>query len=574
MPIKRLYISCLFAFAVSLSSSGGTLRAAEPGFAAMAGEPAAVEAGFRLPPRSALVPYPSREEALAGGASSYVIPLEEWRRDSVPEGVRYTARFKVRYAWDNRAVLLRVEDVPSSFGIEVNGEAAGYSQAGMGRTEFDITDFIRQDYNTVSVIVCEAPAARRIGEGRGRDAEDWRGRAWVLSQPSVRIHDLFAETSVDGGYGYVALDVVMQSILLNPKEYTVCYELLDPKGEVVAMSQKDIVTGMLSRDTVRFTVRIPDPLVWNHETPNLYTLLVRTRNEGRFVENTAVRVGFRTPGVAGGAFLIDGLPVGLHAVRYATGGDAGAAAAELACLKAQGYNCIVADGAPQPDCFYALCDSLGLYVCDAADIDTSREPARITVGGNPSNAPEWKDAYIDRIHRMYYASHLHPSVVMYAPAHDSRNGYCLYESYVELKRLAPGAPVFYDGAGGEWNNDMDAAALFRHPDAVRPAGRLSVTMEREGSDEVVVANNMELTSARGTYRVVLKSGVKSLWTASGEFRLMGGGALHIPVPLPEEVRRGSVQVEVHLLKDISSQGVGQGGKVSDMYDVLKMKFPL
>lgn len=103
MPIKRLAISCLFAFAVFLSSFGGTLRAAGPGFAAMAGEPGAVEAGFRLPPRSALVPYPSREEALAGGTSSYVIPLEEWQRDSVPEGVRYTARFKVRYAWDNRA---------------------------------------------------------------------------------------------------------------------------------------------------------------------------------------------------------------------------------------------------------------------------------------------------------------------------------------------------------------------------------------------------------------------------------------------------------------------------------------
>lgn len=335
MPIKRLAISCLFAFAVFLSSFGGTLRAAGPGFAAMACEPGAVEAGFRLPPRSALVPYPSREEALAGGTSSYVIPLEEWQRDSVPEGVRYTARFKVRYAWDNRAVLLRVEDVPSSFGIEVNGEAAGYSQAGMGRTEFDITDFIRQDYNTVSVIVCEAPAARRIGEGRGRDAEGWR-RAWVLSQPSVRIHDLFAETSVDGGYGYVALDIVMQSILLNPKEYTVCYELLDPKGEVVAMSQKDIVTGMLSRDTVRFTVRIPDPLVWNHETPNLYTLLVRSRNEGRFVENAAVRVGFRTPGTSDGVFLIDGLPVGLYAVRYAMGGDEGAAATEPCTLQGGG----------------------------------------------------------------------------------------------------------------------------------------------------------------------------------------------------------------------------------------------
>ena len=224
----------------------------------MAGEPGAVEAGFRLPPRSALVPYPSREEALAGGTSSYVIPLEEWQRDSVPEGVRYTARFKVRYAWDNRAVLLRVEDVPSSFGIEVNGEAAGYSQGGVWGARSSISPIssgrITIRFRSSSA---KAPAARRIGEGRGRDAESWRGRAWVLSQPSVRIHDLFAETSVDGGYGYVALDIVMQSILLNPKEYTVCYELLDPKGEVVAMSQKDIVTGMLSRDTVRLRYGYP-----------------------------------------------------------------------------------------------------------------------------------------------------------------------------------------------------------------------------------------------------------------------------------------------------------------------------
>ena len=122
MPIKRLAISCLFAFAVFLSSFGGTLRAAGPGFAAMAGEPGAVEAGFRLPPRSALVPYPSREEALAGGTSSYVIPLEEWQRDSVPEGVRYTARFKVRYAWDNRAVLLRVEELREPTVLDALGE--------------------------------------------------------------------------------------------------------------------------------------------------------------------------------------------------------------------------------------------------------------------------------------------------------------------------------------------------------------------------------------------------------------------------------------------------------------------
>ena len=95
MPIKRLAISCLFAFAVFLSSFGGTLRAAGPGFAAMACEPGAVEAGFRLPPRSALVPYPSREEALAG--EGHCVRHLSRHIGATPHARRVLRRF-VRYA--------------------------------------------------------------------------------------------------------------------------------------------------------------------------------------------------------------------------------------------------------------------------------------------------------------------------------------------------------------------------------------------------------------------------------------------------------------------------------------------
>ena len=581
MTINRYRIKYLFSLACCMSLACAALRGGEPvpgytGPEEAVGCPETVAAGFRLPPRRALVPYPSRGEALAGAAtSSYVISLQEWKRDTVPAGIRYTARFKVRYAWDNRAVLLRTEDVPSSFGVEVNGTPVGYSQAGMGRTEFDITDFVQTDYNTVSVIVCEEPAAAHIGEGYGRRADAWRGTACVLSQPAVRIHDIFVETSSAGGEGYAALDVVTRSILLNPKEYVIHYELLDPAGEVVAMSQKSIRTGMLSRDTARFTVRVPDPLPWNHETPNRYTLLVSSQNEGRFLEHVAVHIGFRTPGFVGGSMTVDGLPATLRAVRYAAGPDEAATEAELVRFREGGYNCIVADGAPQPDYLYALCDSLGMYVCDAAAIWTGREPARITVGGNPSNNPEWKEAYIDRIHRMYYSSHLHPSVVMYSPARDSRNGYCLYEGYMELKRIAPGVPVFYEDAGGEWNNDLDSAAVFGKPDGRRPAGRVSVSLDRAGGCEADVTNNRELSAAKGTYEVTLRAGAKTLWTASGDFGLMGGGTLHVPIPLPASgMRRGSVQVEVHVLKDAAAQMSEGRGKVSDLYETVKVKFPL
>ena len=119
----------------------------------------------------------SREEALAAAAvSDYVISLTEWERTEVDGGTCFTARFKVRYGWNNRSVLFRIDDVSSSFCVVVNSEAVGYSQAGMGRTEFDITDNVHLDYNTVSVIVFDSVAAdaietvtvrRRIWDGHG-----------------------------------------------------------------------------------------------------------------------------------------------------------------------------------------------------------------------------------------------------------------------------------------------------------------------------------------------------------------------------------------------------------------------
>ena len=43
------------------------------------------------------------------------------------------------------------------------------------------------------------------------------------------------------------------------------------------------------------------------------------------------------------------------------------------------------------------CDSLGFYVVDQLPIDTSRAGLSRKEGGNPSNDPQWLDAYLDRL---------------------------------------------------------------------------------------------------------------------------------------------------------------------------------
>lgn len=539
-------------------------------------QPEATGAGALLAPRSPIVPYPSEEEALAGGESAYVIPLNDWERDTVPGGTRFTTRFKVRYTWNNRAVLLRTEDVTSSFGIAVNGHPVGYSQTGSGNAEFDLTPWIRPDYNTVSLTVFDESVADRLENGREPVPAGFRAIR-VISQPTVRIEDVFLTTSFGDGTCYIACDVAMQSHLLNPKAHAIGYELRSPSGEMVGRAQRTVNSTMLHCDTVRFVIPVPSPQLWNHETPYLYTLLVTNRNEGRLTECLAFRIGIRQTEVRDGGLLVNGSPVTLRGTRYAANENATLGIARLQALKREGYNCIIAAGRPQPDYLYTACDSLGLYVCDAADIDTSTQPKRITRGGNPSNDPAWCPSYLDRLRRMYTASHLHPSVVLYSPAHASRNGYCLYEGYLALKRWAPERPVWYDGADGQWNNDLPADVLHHAPDAT--AQRMPVEARvrvAEGCYTVELHNRMELTPLSVYYKVKARAG-RNRTTRMSEVTLPGNGTVPVALDLPaSSADEGKVQIELHIRKPVvrHDAAASVSRKVADLYETAKLVVPL
>lgn len=542
--------------------------------------PEAVSAGSKLPPRSYITPYPSREEALVGASDSpYVIPLTQWSRETVPGGTKYTTQFKKHYSWDNRAVLLRIEDATASFQVEINDSLAGYSQAGMGRSEFDLSDWTRPDYNTICVTLFDNYAAKKIENGREATTPDFR-HASIVSQPTVRIHDLFATTTTDDKYGYIALDIVTQSNLLNPKEYTLHYELINPQGQTVALSQKGVQTSMLSRDTARFVVRINNPVKWNHETPNLYTLLVRSQHEGRFQENIAVKIGFRTTGYENGSLTIDGSPAPLCTIRYTANDNATLTAEKLTRLKESGYNCIVVESHPQPDYLYTLCDEIGLYVCDATDIDTSNQPKKITVGGNPGNDPAWKDAYVDRALTTYYSAHLHPSVVMISPARSSANGYSLYESYLALKQADPKMLLFCADADGQWNNDIVAVTLFREPQAkgtTRGNSPVSASLvSTETGATVILSNNQLLTAVKGTYKITIKEGRKTRFSYQSEFSIDPNSSIEIPFSgYTGGLKSGNVHIEVHTLKSTATPtDTAQKRTIADLYNTLKESFPL
>ncbi len=481
-------------------------------------------------PRSGIVSYPSRDEALVGSLerTKYYQPIELSVEERNGDRI-YSGSYAMPFAWIDRRVFLHIESAGASFSVEVGGNDIGYSQDGRTAAEFDITDYCKDGRNQVVVTVHGDAAAAEIEDALPAAAPL---QAYVVSQPRVRVRDIVIDTRADHGNGLFALGVILKSHMLNPKDYRVYYELIDPAGEVVSYGHRDLKLDMRREDTVRFLANIPSVMAWSHEAPYLYTVAIKTQYEGRYGEYLTVPVGFRKLAVDDGVLSVNDIPVELHAADFSTSSGIASTAEQLRQLKAQGYNTVRA-AAPQPESFYELCDRIGLYVIDCAGVNTSRHGQSRRRGGNPSNDPRWEAAYVDRAVSTYHSSKNHPSAVAFSIASDASNGYCLYESYLVLKALETARPVLYPDASGEWNSDLLKADS-------RPATESAgarVTVSPAGDDSYTVRNLSELAPVEVVAVYTVRVGRSTVAEGEIPLRLAAGTASTITVPT-DKVKAG------------------------------------
>ena len=178
-----------------------------------------------------------------------------------------------------------------------------------------------------------------------------------------------------------------------------------------------------------------------------------TRRDGVYKEYMPLRVGFGKTEWVDGQLVRFGKPIALDAVRCNAASDAATTAAQLRSLRKQGHR-MVAPDYPQPEWFYDLCDELGLYVVDRANIHTPEHRTDRRVGGTPSNDPALVDRYLERVQAMYYRSRNHTCVAAYALGGEAGNGYCLYKADQWLKSVERNRPILCVDADGEWNSDL------------------------------------------------------------------------------------------------------------------------
>lgn len=499
-------------------------------------------------PRGDVVSHDSKVDAVRRtyGASKYLQPLTEWTRAETDDAVIYRTRFKVPFEWIDRQQFLYVGRTSASFDVVINGDLAAYSQTGSTPSEFDITKVSKEGANDLEIVIYKDPVARSLEGSRQPVAPRIEGEVYVLSQPRVRVRDVAVSTRMEASSGLLQLGVILKSHQLNPHDYTVYWELLNPLGEIVHEGSKTARLDMRREDTVTFFANIPRVVPWSHEEPYLYTLFIKTQNEGRFREYLSFKVGFRSFDLADDSgFTLNGEPLRLSMRNFSPAGDAATVRTAIEQLRAGGVNALMLRGAPPSREFFALCDSMGVYLACRADIDTHASGESRKVGGNPSNDPAWEGAYLDRTMAMYHTSKNHPSVAMFSLAERSANGNNLYESYLALKALEPNRPVIYSDGEGEWNTD--ALDISDAPAAVVPAVEW-VTLEAVDvtKGEFKVLNSRRITPLVGEAVYRISVGRKVVSSGSVPIEILPGGSKDFTVPIAgvKEDKSYTVAIEI------------------------------
>ncbi len=489
------------------------------------------------PPRGEVVCYASQEEAIEKSyhKSTYLQPITGWTEEQGGESVTFSASYKLPFSWIERQIFLHVGRVSAAFEVWVNGKRIGYSQSGSTPSEFNLTKHSVEGNNTVSIRVFRNSVSQALENGRPEVRPAIEGETYILAQPKVRVRDIFIDTRTQGTDALLSLGVILKSQMLNPKDYRVYYRLLSPRGKVVSEAYKDITLDMRREDTVRFFDRIADIMPWSHEQPCLYTLLIKTQNEGRFREYLSFQIGFRNIETTDGVIHLNGVPLRVNMTPY-TPSDAATARRDIERFREKGINTLKITGGPQSRQFYALCDSMGMYICNQADIDTHLAGASRKKGGNISNDPHWQKAYEERVLSMYHGSKNNPSVIMFSLAENSANGYNLYESYLALKALEKGRPVIYP-EGGEWNSDplnMERMSSIRRTTSSNWA---LITETDASKGTFKIHNTRHYTPIIGELRCRIAVKNKFVSSTSIPLRVLPKSAVDVTVPI-ENVKPG------------------------------------
>ena len=354
-----------------------------------------------------------------------------------PVGI-YRRRFRVKYKAEN--TVIRFLGVDNAYFVYLNGEYVGFSKGSRIAAEFDITKYLRDGENILTVKVYTYSDASYLENQDMLLASGIFRSVWLVFSECEALWDYTVIPDFEG--------FTVNTEMRTAGNGRLCVSLFSKEGEKLFEEEHT------SAESDTFRINFKNPVEWNAENPYLYTLVFTVTSPDAKPEIHTKRIGICIPSTKGNRFLINGRPVFLKGVnRHDNNPFTGRAITnkqiydELCDIKNCNLNAVRCSHYPRHPYFYEAASELGLYVMDEADNET--HGAHVTGDQGALNKdPEWYEAFFDRLSRMYYQDKNETCITIWSVGNESGEGENNYKCSQWLDARAIRKPQAGNPPGG------------------------------------------------------------------------------------------------------------------------------
>ena len=312
----------------------------------------------------------------------------------------------------DKEVYINFEGVDSCFYLWVNGSFAAYSQVSHITSEINVTEYLKSGKNEIKVLVFKWCDGSYL-----EDQDMWRmsgifREVYLLFREKVHVIDVEVKNEISFDMRETDIHV---SVKTNGK-LNINALLYAPDGTFIDSVKR-------SSKSPKFRFMLNRPVLWNHEEPNLYNLVLQCGKE-----YIRIPIGIRRLEVINGVVFINGRKVKAKGVnRHDSHPILGHATPyehmleDLMIMKRHNVNTIRTSHYPNDPRFLELCDKYGFYVIDETDLECHG----VGIYGDKTpltTDPAWTESYIDRAERMYERDKNHVSIIMWSVGNESGAG--------------------------------------------------------------------------------------------------------------------------------------------------------
>ncbi|MBO7663752.1 MAG: DUF4982 domain-containing protein [Clostridia bacterium] len=335
--------------------------------------------------------------------------------------------YRKDFDWDapaGRQVSLLFDGVYMNCDLWVNGKHAAHHVYGYTSFEVKLTSLLRKGKNEILLRVDNSHQPNsRWYSGSGIT----RGVTWMEHGPAhLPLWGVCVRSTVRENRA----EVEILTDVANP-ERTEGLELIaaitDPKGRPAAEARVRAASAV--SQTLRQTLSVPNPTLWDLDCPALYLAEVRLIRDDEILDCRRVPFGIRTISfTAENGFALNGRKQILKGVcLHHDGGGVGAAVPpavwkrRLEKLKDMGCNALRCSHNPPDPALLCLADEMGFAVMDEA-FDEWRHMKGKEFGSNTHESrgySEWFDScWQEDVRAMILRDRNHPSIVMWSAGNE------------------------------------------------------------------------------------------------------------------------------------------------------------